>query len=122
MINIKSLRIGSHVSVDGKRVRVCGITRRKIGNHHPDERPDAHLRYARIHEVEPISITPELLTELGFEYKDKGCWSHWWKGIFHLTRRDESPYWDYDGDISVQHLHELENLFYMIYETELIPD
>ena len=74
-VDIKTLHIGSHVLVGGKRVRVCGITKCKIGYHHPDDRPNANLGYARIHEVEPIPITPDLLKELGFEYrKDSSCW------------------------------------------------
>ncbi len=73
--NIKTLTIGSHVSVDGKPVRVCGITKRKIGYHHPDERQNAHLHYARIHEVEPVPLTPDLLKELRFEWhEDSSCW------------------------------------------------
>lgn len=75
MIDVRTLRIGSHVLVDGKRVRVCGITKRKIGYHHPEWRKEAHLCYARLNEVEPIAITPELLTGLGFEWReDSGCW------------------------------------------------
>lgn len=33
-VNVKSLRIWSHVLVDGERVRVCGVTRRKVGYLH----------------------------------------------------------------------------------------
>lgn len=74
-IDIKSLHIGSHGLVDGKRVCVCGITKRKIGYHHPGGRKDAHLCYARLNEIEPIPITPDLLKELGFKWrKDSSCW------------------------------------------------
>lgn len=65
-VDIKTLRIGSHVLVNGKRVRVCGITQRKIG-YHATGKPGEHLRYARLNEVEPIPITPDLLKELGLE-------------------------------------------------------
>lgn len=115
-VDIKTLRIGSHILVDGKRERVRGL----------DEDNGLIVRfpaeYVMANKVEPIGITPEHLTELGFEYKDKECWQHWWKGGFDLTRRGKSSYWDYEGDISVQYLHELENLYYLIYETELNPD
>lgn len=67
MIDIRQLKCGSHVLVDGQRVKVCGVTRRKVGYHHSDDRPNANLRYARVNETEPIAITPELLTELGFK-------------------------------------------------------
>lgn len=122
MIDIRTLTIGSHVSVDGKRVRVCGITQRKIGYHHPDERPDAHLRYARIHEVEPISITAGLLAELGFQYRDNTYWERWFLGGFDIERKEGSSYFDYNSEIRLEYLHELEDLYYLIYGQELIKD
>lgn len=81
-MNIKELHIGSHVLVDGERVRVCGITKRKIG-YHPVGKSDTHLYYRRLNEVEPIPITPTLLEELGFEWReDSSCW-----------RKEISEYW-----------------------------
>lgn len=121
-INISTLHIGSHVLVDGKRVRVCGITKRKIGYHHPGGRKDTHLCYARLNEVEPIRITPELLTEIGFEHKDHGYFELWWKGGFTLTHKPESVYYTHDGGIDVEFLHELESLYCIIYGVELIKD
>jgi len=60
-IDIKSLRIGSHILVDGERERVRGL----------DEDNGLIVRfpaeYVLVSEVEPIAITPELLKELGFE-------------------------------------------------------
>ena len=64
-INIKTLHIGSHVEYDGKPVRICGITNRKIG-YHESGKPCERLRYARLNEIEPIPITPELLEKIGF--------------------------------------------------------
>lgn len=68
-IDIKSLRIGSHILVNGKRERVRGL----------DEDNGLIIRfpaeYVLASEVEPIAITPELLKELGFEWrKDSSCW------------------------------------------------
>lgn len=65
MIDIKTLHIGSHVEYDGKPVRICGITKRKIG-YHESGKPCERLRYARLSEIEPIPITPELLEKIGF--------------------------------------------------------
>lgn len=73
-VDIKTLRIGSHVLIGGQRVRVCGITRRKIG-YHATGKPGEHLRYARLNEVEPIAITSTQLKELGFVWHDSSsCW------------------------------------------------
>lgn len=124
-VDIKSLRIGSHVEYDGKRVCVDEIRTLR-----PDGEPMRliasynGLVYGNpsIDEVEPIAITPELLKELGFENRREGIWQHWWKDGFCLQHRDESEYWHFDGDIGLRYLHELESLYYMIYETKLIPD
>lgn len=73
-VDIKELRIGSHILVGCQRVRVCGITQRKIG-YHATGKPGEHLRYARLNDVEPIPVTPALLKELGFEWReDSSCW------------------------------------------------
>lgn len=119
MIDIKTLHIGSHVCVGGKRVRICGITKRKIG-YHATGKPCEHLRYARLDEIEPIPITPELLKELGFAYRDNSYWERWFIGDFTIERKEHSPYFDYDDNIRLEYLHELENLYYMIYNKELI--
>lgn len=132
MINVKNLTIGSHVSVDGKRVRVCGITKRKIGYHHPDSRPDAHLRYARIHDVEPIPLTTALLEELGFEWRESAgswCISDKKDGYFYATICSDStcivthyPNFGFQSRVVCTYLHELEAFAYLIAKTELIKD
>ena len=136
-IDIKTLRIGSHVSVDCKRVSRCGITKRKIGYHHPNSRPDAHLRYARIHEVEPISLTPELLTEIGFKWRETAgslcryqnydgenydwgiyiCYSEERGCMISLCLKD----YRLRPQLYAKYLHELEGQL-AYYGVELIPD
>lgn len=60
-VDVKSLRIDSHILVNGKRERVRGL----------DEDNGLIVRfpaeYVNANEVEPIPITAELLKELGFE-------------------------------------------------------
>lgn len=60
-VDVKSLRIGSHILVNGKRERVRGL----------DDDNGLIVRfpaeYVNANEVEPIPITAELLKELGFE-------------------------------------------------------
>ena len=119
--DIKSLRIGSHVMWNGKRRKVDAITEDSIAFRIADTEQKMYDS-ATIESVEPIVITPELLTELGFENGRVGIWWHWWKDGFHLQHRDESEYWHFHGDIGFRYFHELESLYYMIYETELIQD
>lgn len=120
-VDIKSLRIGSHVMWNGKRRKVDAITEDSIAFRIADTEQKMYDS-ATIESVEPIVITPELLTELGFEDGRVGIWWHWWKDGFHLQHRDESEYWHFHGDIGFRYFHELESLYYMIYETELIQD
>lgn len=121
MIDVKTLRIGSHVCVGGKHVRICGITKRKVG-YHENGKPCEHLRYARLNEVEPIPITPELLEKIGFGYRDNTYWEHWFLGSFDIEREDVSSCFNFSGDIRLEFLHELENLYYTTYGKELIKE
>ena len=55
-MNCKELRIGNYVKVKrtGDIVRVCAITKRKIGYHAPNERPNAHLQYCNLQGIEGV--------------------------------------------------------------------
>ena len=60
----QELRIGNLVCYNGKVVKVEQITKHKIGYHtKPNE---TRMNYARLCEIEPIPITEELLTKIGF--------------------------------------------------------
>ncbi len=120
-VDVKQLRIGSHVMWNGKRRKVDAITKDSITFRIADTEQKMYDS-ATIESVEPIAITPELPKELGFENGRVGIWWHWWKDGFHLQHRDESEYWHFHGDIGFRYFHELESLYYMIYETELIQD
>ena len=68
MIKATELQIGDYVLVDGKPRRVESITKKKIG-YHINPQTDKRLYYARLHDVEPIEITKELLEKNGFGTK-----------------------------------------------------
>lgn len=129
-IDLKELRIGSHVEVIGVRVRVDQINRQGIGNFDP--------RMADGYEIEmehlaPIPITPELLTELGFEYRPVVLL--WRKeqtdttpfigfdvmhnGMFRMTVSDDTMVY---GNIVCKYLHEAEAFLYLTTKQELIND
>lgn len=120
-VDVKTLRIGSHVLAGGKRIRICGITKRKVG-YHLMGKPCERLTYVRDCEVEPIPITPDLLAELGFQYRDNTYWERWFLGGFDIERKEGSSYFDYNSEIRLEYLHELEDLYYLIYGVELINE
>lgn len=123
-VDIKTLHIGSHVEYNRKRVCVAEIrTLRTDGE--PMRLLVSHngLVYGNpsIDEVEPTSITPELLTEMGFKCTDKGRVQSWWYDFFCLDHLSGKGYYNF-GAIHLKYLHELESLFYMICGVELIQE
>ncbi|WP_290144773.1 hypothetical protein [Muribaculum intestinale] len=135
-VDIKSLRIGSHVLWNGKRRKVDAITKDSIAFRIADSERKEYDN-ATIEQIEPIAITPELLKELGFEWrKDSSCWRryHNYDGV----RYDWGIYaYDCDGgtwcfslylpDFRIKpqfygnDLHEIEGQL-AYYGVELIPD
>lgn len=120
MIDVKTLHIGSHVEYKGKIVRICSLKAKMANYDYGKGKPfycsDWKAYYKYLH---PIPITPELLNELGFEYRDNTYWERWYLGSFTIERKEHSSYLDYDGHIPLKYLHELENLYYMVYGKEL---
>lgn len=68
MIRADQLQIGDYVLVSGTPRRVESITKKKIG-YHINPQTDKRLHYARLHDVEPIEITEEMLDQNGFGSK-----------------------------------------------------
>lgn len=132
-VDVKSLRIGSHLEYDGKRVCVDEIRTLR-----PDGEPMrllvSHngLVYGNpsIDEVEPIPITSTLLKELGFR-KEDGFMRLWSKGdnghfsyIEFSAIRDKWRLYPSGTDGSqtvVRYLHEAE-AFLELYNIELIKE
>ncbi len=136
-VDIKSLRIGSHILVDGKRVRVMAIDalNRMIGinAYQTDDNGVKHPFGYEIEEVEAIPIIPELLKELGFEFRKSAggswCISDKKGGYFYATVCSDStcvvthyPDFGFQSRVVCTYLHELEAFAYLISQTELISD
>lgn len=66
-INVRQLHVGAHVLVYGKRVKVDTITDDTFGGYYAFTTDYNDCEALAPYEIEPIAITPELLTELGFE-------------------------------------------------------
>lgn len=116
-INIKTLTIDSHITIGGERVRLRGL----------DEDNGLIVRfpaeYVKASDVELIPITPALLGELGFERVAKSFYEEHFLGGFKLEWWGQSEYWECcEATVRVRYLHELESLYYLIYEEKLIKD
>lgn len=126
-VDIKTLRIGSHILVNGKRERVRGL----------DEDNGIIVRfpagYVMTNEVEPIPITPALCEELRFINTS-------WSGrriVYTNGNEDDDPWiefknlkdrWElfvcnngWQGQTVVRYLHEAE-LFLGLHNVELIKE
>lgn len=87
-------------------------------------------------DIKPIRITPEILTEIGFKYHeyDNGKLWEWdlpdgYKDYGYLEFDEETTtiwrgrLWsmkEIEVEFKVEYLHDLENIFYMFYNKELI--
>lgn len=97
-MNVRELRIGNYVMVDGKIVKVNGITRRKIGFCSGRE------RYARAGDVEPVPITKDIADRCEVYLSlDNGKY-----GVLVGN-----------GFMDVENLHTLQNLYFMEHNREL---
>lgn len=122
-VDVKTLTIGSHILVNGKRERVRGL----------DEDNGLIVRfpaeYVMANEAEAISITPDLLKELGVE-EDKtdivkriGGYYIYFHQINNLRWRvslEEENCTNY-GNCIVRYLHEAE-AFLALHGVELIKE
>lgn len=68
MIKATELQIGDFVLIDGTPRKVEAITKKKIGYHRKEKEP--RLYYARLRDVEPISLDENLVLKLGFTKRD----------------------------------------------------
>lgn len=76
-IDVKTLRIRSHVEYDGKQMVVASVSNKPMNCENLILiEPSTLTLYKNVnsYDVEPISITPELLKELGFEDCAKKRW------------------------------------------------
>ena len=106
------LRIGNIVKLkdSGSVIVVSAITKRKIGVHAPNERPNAQLRYRKLYEIEGVSIYDHWdkihccqLTWCGYEDGDEK-YLYYWRSYPHKV---------------IRYIHELQNLHYALKGEEL---
>lgn len=131
-VDVKSLRIGSHISINGERVEVESL---QGGDMVGYITPDNDWFATESWRFEPIPITPGLLKELGFVRKpnadkkryfdflweredvesDDTCWEHCEKDNFFLLHSGAF------GQLNVKYLHEAES-FLALHNIELIKE
>lgn len=133
-VDVKTLTIGSHILVNGKRAKVISVESTGIVGC----RTDVDWLRVMADDIKPIGITPEILTEMGFKYHeyDNGKLWEWdlpdgYKDYGYLEFDEETTtiwrgrLWsmkEIEVEFKVEYLHDLENIFYMFYGVELIEE
>lgn len=132
----QELSIGNLVCYNGKVVKVEQITKHKIGYHAiPNE---TRMNYARLCEIEPIPITEELLTKIGFKKDRNGYFNYRecydelsvrfsesytfieYANLFHcLEDVTETNYCSSLEFPNTLHLHTLQNIWHLLTGEEL---
>lgn len=132
-IDIKELRIGNHVLLDGEKVKIVTLDAdhfdKYISIGVKNEQGDVWI--VSPNDIQPIPITEELLTELGFE-KDNDLHFDYAKRFenklsFFITLHDNGglriEVWDnhiHKGNMICRFLHEMESFIYLTTNKELI--
>lgn len=115
-VDVKTLRIGSHVQHHGKRKMVHSMGGDTV--YLLPSIVSSVVHVAKTDEIELIPITPDLLKELGFKCTDKGRVQSWWLDFFCLDHLSGKDYYNF-GAIHLKYLHELESLYYLACGVEL---
>jgi hypothetical protein len=132
MVDRQELRIGNFVGTPfGNVCKVLEIYENKFLVGYESGKKDVAEYSSRMYV--PILITPEVFKKFGFK-KHKNSnkhWIFWWlKNGWHIAQwiGDDSPggferkglcYWG-DGFIPVEHLHQLQNIYFALTQKELI--
>ncbi|WP_305156209.1 hypothetical protein [uncultured Muribaculum sp.] len=129
-IDIKSLRIGSHIDFNGRRVKIKAIVEDSVAFDYTQDEKQLYLSPNAYDEfLSPIPITSELLKELGFEddktdiVKRVGGYFVYFHQINNLRWRvslEEENCTNY-GNTLCRYLHEAE-AFLALHGVELIQD
>lgn len=139
MIDVKELRIGSHILAGGVRARVIDIHKKCLGTENfpyqvfvegfsPDD-GEKKVVGGLSDNLEPIPLTAELLQELGFErLAQLGSMSAWARDDIYISiagERVAARIVNNKNDLSIpsiRYLHELEAFAYLTTKQELIKE
>lgn len=145
-LNINTLTIGSHVLLidneivpgityleKGVRYKVTGIDSFNnlisLGDKYEERYGIKHALSFKPDKLDPIPITEELLTELGFGFFNNTEWIYDDNNMEITLNKDESDYWELlvvnykehlDSNTHVKYLHELEAFVYLTTKQRLI--
>lgn len=116
------LRIGNLVKVRGKIVKVEQITEKKIG-YYKEPRENA-MHYARLVDIEPIELTKDVVAKIKLDLKKNYNDYYFYKdgklvfGCYFSNDYCLVSFYKFMAINRIQ-LHELQNTYYIITNTEL---
>ena len=114
MIQAKELRIGNLVYIFHNR----DVTVKNILNEYINI--EESIDIFSYHELKPIPITEEWLLKFGFEKETDVCGFKWSKGNFYILQFGKNAFYcDYSLVFAVDHIHQLQNLYFALTQKEL---
>lgn len=128
MIKSTELRIGNIVTIKGfKNMTIRSISEEQVTIKGIEGKYAVHSEQS-IQSIQPVKLTDDLLIKYGFEKKDTNEYSTYFihqKGIIleydremkhyaiYLNNKDiDDSFSDYDANIGIKGLHELQNIFF----------
>lgn len=124
MIDKHQLKLNNWVSHFGKEVQITEIL---------DTHANISSFYAPYEYLNPIVLTPDVLNKLGFKYSNnktygnhfsinpkKGSKIVLYKNSWYEAAVKDSPFHVFHNAVEVKSLHQLQNLYHSLTQTELI--
>ena len=116
VITVQEIRVGNLIDENGKITKVTPALIEIIWAAERDW-------------IKPIPLTEELLVRFGFFSKYKSCNRHWYNGSFALDQKSDEDddgnkipteqVFYYDFRLEINYVHQLQNLYFALTETEL---
>ena len=107
----EELMINDWVSLDGEPIQVAGLQGRKVGVH--KRRRSIYCSWHLDSEFQPIPLTEEILVKNGFKKESQtidGDYCKYTLPGFALNWCDTDGFWYQNGDITPNHVHQLQHL------------
>jgi hypothetical protein len=126
MIKANELRIGNYVQDEHFRVGIVkSVSDRsvRVKMEHSTLKRDSNVDFDGL-DIEPITLTPEILEKCGFEKINKGLFKPVFGNYSHIFKTDFYPLsLEIEGNRiplkNIKYLHQLQNLYYTLTGEEL---
>ncbi|MBK0379292.1 hypothetical protein [Mucilaginibacter segetis] len=113
-LDAKDLRIGNFIQTPDGLARVQTIANMKIGGVRLENGETKVMEY---NDCEPVGLTEDWLGRFGFIQENEA----WWNNFVGIRQVEDGFYFSElrDGIVDLSHVHQLQNLAYVINQADL---